>query len=185
MNTLSPRHRDIYEALELDLKIATDGSPELSRLPPEELCRKLQHSRNKAHRPIYNAAAAVYCHQLYTRHILPEEKCPSLPEGKAAEMLRHSFGSTGNFFYLARTLATGTAVPGFLWLYAAGFSGVTTLGISRLPLYTLPDLRRFTPLFAIDLWEHAYMDEWKCDISGHTDSYLRRIDWMGIFAKLP
>ena len=185
MEITSLRHRDIYDSLKLDLKIVTDGSTELSHMSPEDICRKFQQSRNRSHRQIFEAASAVWCHDLYFKHILPDSRCPSLPEGKSADMLCHSFGSIGNFFYLVRTLATGTSVPGFLWLYSVKFSGITTLGISRLPLYTLPDLRRFCPLFAIDLWEHAYIEEWNRDISGHADSYLRKISWQEIFTRFP
>ena len=184
MQIEDPRHRGIYDALRLDLKIATDGSPELSTLSAEQICVRLQGSRNKAHRSIYDAACAVYCHDLFFGSLLPDDSPPSVPEGNCAEILRQSFGSTGNFFYLVRTLAASTTTPGFLWLYSVRRSRQTSLGIARLPLCSLPDLRLFKPILCIDLWEHAYIHEWDRDISGFADSCLRKMRWKEIFTNL-
>ncbi len=178
------KHRNIEEGLRLDLKIAVDGYPDLAGVGVGELCRRLQGNRGKM-RQIYDAAAAVYCHELYFSHTLPEDRYPSLPEGRTDELLCRSFGSSGNFFYLVRTLAGGTADPGFLWLYAKTSRRQYTLGLARLPLYSLPDLARFRPLFCIDLWEHAYIERFGRDISGYADSYLRLLDWESVFSKIP
>ena len=182
------RHRDIFDNLRLELKIAADGHRELSELPAADICRNLygmRGKRGKMYLPIYEAAAAVYCHDLYFSTIVPSSKYPSLPQGRCAELLKKSFGSAGNFFYLVRTLAAGASNPGFLWLYEKHPKGrEPILGIARLPLYSLPDIRNVRPLMCIDLWEHAYIDRWNSDISGYADACLRQTDWEFVFSKL-
>lgn len=176
-------HREIYEKLRLDLKIAVDGDEVLRGMSAKEVCHRLWGVRGGE--KVYDCAAAVWCHELYFKNLLPEDSPESLPEGVAAEMLQRSFGSRDNFFYLARTLASGTSSPGFLWLYRKNSPRDHALGLARLPLYTLPDLRRFTPLWCVDLWEHAYMDKWGQDLAGFADSCLRRTAWQEIFGKNP
>ena len=176
-------HREIQEKLRLDLKIAVDGDAALRSMTAEELCRRYQGVRGWEE--IYGHAAAVWCHELYFKNLLPEGCPESLPEGDAAEKLRQSFGSRDNFFYLVRTLAKGTSSPGFLWLYRKKSPRHPALGLARLPLYTLPDLRRFQPLWCIDLWEHAYIDPWGQNPAGFADSCLRRTAWQEIFPKNP
>ncbi len=182
------RHLDILEGLKLDLKIAADGYPEFRGMSARDICYTLCDIRQKKGRSIseiYNAASAVFCHELYFRPILPSSTYPSLPKDRAAEMLSESFGSVGNFFYLVRTLARGTADPGFLWLYQKRRHGKTVLCLARLPLCTLPDLRIVSPLLCIDLWEHAYIGTWGRDISGFADAYLRQTNWNIIFPTTP
>lgn len=178
------RHRDIEAGLKLELKIAADGYPELSVTDAAELCRMLQGHKGKL-RPVYEAAAAVYAHELYFCRILAKERFPSLPAGRCAELLRNSFGSVDNFFYLVRTLSAGTPDPGFLWLYCKYGRRKNTLGLARLPLYSLPELSRFKPLMCIDLWEHAYMDFFGQNTAAFADTYLRIVDWEGVFAEIP
>lgn len=174
-------HRSILDSLRLELKIECDGYPDLRGVAAEELCRRFCASSKPYARKICKSAAAVYCHELYFRHILPEGE-HSLPEGDAVRILGENFGSADNFFYLVRTLAAGTVAPGFLWLYEKPSRRHPKIGLARLPLYTLPDLRRFRPLFCIDLWEHAYIGAYGCDIAAYADAILRRLDWNSVFA---
>jgi len=181
------RHGEILEDLRLDLKIAADGNAQLAAMPAKEICRTLQHSRQKrssAVSRILYAASAVYSHELYFTPLVGASDHPSLPEGESECRLAESFGSVGNFFYLVRTLAGGTTSPGFLWLYEKlSRRGRGLLGIARLPLYTIPDLSAVRPLMCIDLWEHAYIDRFGRDISGYADAYLRQVDWARIFGN--
>ncbi|MBE6709089.1 MAG: hypothetical protein E7578_07610 [Ruminococcaceae bacterium] len=186
-HTAVMRHMDILDGLRLDLKIATDGYPELKNKSPFMLCCELSRihgKKGKALSGIFHAASAVYCHELYFKHIVSSDKYPSIPNGDAEKLLSHSFGSTGNFFYLVRTLAQGSSNPGFLWLYRKNsiVKNKRILGLARLPLYSIPDINSVTPLMCIDLWEHAYIDNWNRDISGYADAYLRQTDWNTVFS---
>jgi len=177
------RHKQIYDSLLLDLKIAADGHSALRGASAEEICRSLfaaKGRRGKELEPIFKAAAAVWCHTLYFENLLPTEEIPPVPEAETCTPLIKSFGSMGNFFYLVRTVSGSTSAPGFLWMYKTRDG---ELGLSRLPLYTLPDLRETDPLLCIDLWEHAYMYRWGSDISGYADACLRQINWKRIFGK--
>lgn len=174
-------HREIFDRLKLDLKIAVDGDGTMRTMTAEELCKRLYGVRSGEE--IYGCAAAVWCHELYFKNLLPEGSPQSLPEEKCAEYLQRGFGSTDNFFYLARTLASATSTPGFLWLYRKRSPRDPTPGLARLPLYTLPDLRRYEPLWCVDLWEHAYVDRWGQNISAYTDFCLRRTAWKEVFSN--
>lgn len=180
------RHPEILESLKLDLKISADGFPAFRKADPQDICIALQSSPSakiKGIRELYKSACAVYAHQLFFRNIVTSDRYPSLPDGSVAKILSESFGSTGNFFYLIRTLASGTRDPGFLWLYRKHRPKRGSLfGIARLPLYEIPDLSRTTPLLCIDLWEHSYMEDWGSDISGFADAYLRQTDWKNVFS---
>lgn len=181
------RHLYILERQRLDLKIASDGFPELREMSAEPLCRNLCGIRGQKRRrlsDIFSAASAVYCHEFYFRHLAEKDKYPSLPSGDVASLLEKSFGSVGNFFYLVRTIAAGSDVPGFLWLCKRGPRKDPKLGLTRLPLYSLPNFGEVTPLLCIDLWEHAYTDCWGRDISGYADACLRQIRWEMAFSPM-
>ncbi len=186
-STAIARHMDILDGLRLDLKIAADGFHELKNKSPFVLCRELSRIRGKRSikiASVFRTASAVYCHELYFRYILSHNTYPSLPHGDISKLLSRNFGSTGNFFYLVRTLAAGSQTPGFLWLYRKNTlsKDKRILGLARLPLYSLPDMSAVTPVMCIDLWEHAYIDNWGCDISGYADAYLRQTDWDKVFS---
>lgn len=181
------RHADILEGQRLDLKIASDGFPELRRMSSEELCRRLWGIRGQKKRRlsgVISAASAVYCHELYFRNLAAKDGYPSLPTGEVATLLEKSFGSVGNFFYLVRTLAAGSDVPGFLWLYRKMAGREKKLGLKRLPLYSTPDFSEAAPILCIDLWEHAYTDTWGRDITGYADACLRQILWNKAFSPM-
>lgn len=179
------RHREILDSLRLELKIAADGFDRLRGTEASEICRLLQRkaTRSRQYSSVFNAACAVYCHELYFQNLVSSERFPSLPQGRSAELLKDSFGSADNFFYLIRTLAKATSSPAFLWLYRKERTHRPMLGIARLPLYTLPDLTTLHPIMCIDLWEHAYLDRWNGDIGGYADAYLRQADWDKIFSE--
>ncbi len=176
------RHMEILDSLRLELKIAADGFARLRGAEASEICRLLQRrsGRGGQYRAVFGAACAVYCHELYFENLLPSDRFPSLPQGRSAELLSESFGSTDNFFYLVRTLAGAAPTPAFLWLYRRERARRKMLGIARLPLCTLPDLSTLRPIMCIDLWEHAYLDRWGGDIAGYADAYLRQADWDNI-----
>lgn len=181
------RHMDILEGLRLDLKIAADGMPAFKNRSPLEICTALYGVRTKRKdtlRRLYDAASAVYAHELYMENLVSADKYPSLPDERCGSILKHSFGSPANFFYLVRTLAAGTHAPGFLWMYEKKDRGHIKLGLARLPLYTLPSLSEVRPLMCIDLWEHAYIECFGGDISGYADSCLRQTDWNRIFSDV-
>lgn len=179
------RHTEILDSLRLELKIAADGFDRLRGAEASEICRLLQRraARSVQYSSVFNAACAVYCHELYFKNLLPSDRFPSLPQGRSAEILSESFGSADNFFYLVRTLAGAAPTPAFLWLYRRERARRKMLGIARLPLCALPDLATLRPLMCIDLWEHAYLDRWGSDIAGYADAYLRQADWDNILSE--
>lgn len=123
------------------------------------------------------AAGGLMAHEYYFRYLLPRTEGGPTPVMR--EALSRSFGAPDSFFYIFREEAQRMREGGFLWLCAER-SG-RRLRLLPLAGYALPD-EAYTPLFALDLWEHAYLQRWGGDRRGYADAFLSLLAWREIAA---
>lgn len=118
------------------------------------------------------AAGGLCAHEYYFRYLLPHRK-GGLPPAVHAALCR-SFGAADSFFYIFREEAQRMRAGGFLWLCAERPGG--RLHLIPCAGYELPDAA-YTPLLALDLWEHAYLPRWGGDRRGYADAFLAQLAW--------
>lgn len=111
---------------------------------------------------VFNNAAQAWNHAYFFKCMKPEGG--GLPEGALAEMIDAAFGDFVNFKELFLTAAKDQFGSGWVWLVLDGEElAVVTGGNADTPL-----AHDLTPLFTVDVWEHAY----------YLDYQNRRVDFV-------
>jgi len=171
----------ICRKLAADLNLLLDGYPAL-RATDARLLSLRAHSLPRLIRDeVRYAAGGLAAHEAFFSRLT--KGGGQLPDARCTEALRHSFGSTDSFFYIFREEAHRMRAGGFLWLCTEQHAHHRILRLLPLPGYELP-AASLIPVFALDLWEHAYLPGYGGDRRAYADAFLRQLDWAEIGKSL-
>jgi Fe-Mn family superoxide dismutase len=99
---------------------------------------------------VFNNAAQAWNHAYFFKCLKPQGGGP--PEGQLAEMIDTAFGSFADFEEVFLTAAKSQFGSGWAWLVLdEGELVVISCANADTPL-----AHDLTPLFTVDVWEHAY-----------------------------
>ena len=99
---------------------------------------------------IFNNAAQAWNHAFFFKCLKPEGG--GAPEGRVADMIEAGFGSFDDFKTVFLTAAKDQFGSGWVWLVLEdGKLAVISSANADTPL-----AHGLTPLFTVDVWEHAY-----------------------------
>jgi Fe-Mn family superoxide dismutase len=121
---------------------------------------------------LYNNAAQAWNHNLYWKQFAPvgEGKLPAELE----EKLKENFGSVEEFKKKIVEKGTGQFGSGWVWLVVDG---------GKLDIYSTPNGDNpwkddKSPVFGLDVWEHAYYLDYQNLRKKHLEEVLDKIvDW--------
>lgn len=127
---------------------------------------------------VANNAGGVFNHELYW-HNFQEYSC-SIPEPvcKLAQAIDSCFGSFSNFLAQFTDAAIKLSAPGWVWLVVENRTG--KLSIETTTEHASPLSKRFSPILALDLWEHAYYDQYQSDKACYIENWWHLLDWYSI-----
>lgn len=126
----------------------------------EDVIRMTAGDGSKA--AVFNNAAQAWNHAFFFKCLKPGGG--GVPEGLLAEMIDEAFGSFVDFEEVFLTAAADQFGSGWVWLVLdEGRLAVVTGGNADTPL-----AHGLTPLFTVDVWEHAY----------YLDYQNRRVDFV-------
>ena len=116
-------------------------------------------------------AGGVLNHNLYWLSMNPS---PSAPSGKLLEKINSQFGSFNNFVrdYTARAQ----------FLIGSGYTTLVTNAEGELIIINManqetPYSYNLTPLFTIDLWEHAYYPQYLNDKASYINNFWQKANF--------
>ena len=121
-------------------------------------------------------AGGHYNHTILWHTVLPP--VGSGPEGKLKEKIMEQYTSFGNFRNLILDKANELEKNGWVWL-AVDYDGnlfVSTTTGNRNPIMKEISPRGI-PIMAIDLWEHAYQEDYEGSKESYLQNVLKIIDW--------
>lgn len=124
----------------------------------------------------------VLLHELYFGN-LKAGGAPAPDSGSAfAEAAARSFGSVDA--WRADFLATSrTRGPG--WTLCAQDPQTGLLWNVWIQLHEMGHAAGFVPVLVLDLWEHAYLRDYKADKRGaYTDAFFTNVDWSAVEQRL-
>lgn len=125
---------------------------------------------------IRNNGGGFYNHNLYFEEIGPKGK--RAPEGKLLEAINKAFGSFEEFKEKISALAIAQFGSGWAWLLVDK-SG--NLVLSNTPNQDNPySLDMGTPIFTIDVWEHAYYLQYKNLRADYVKKFFDIVDWCAV-----
>ncbi len=136
-----------------------------STIPLNQIPKRIdEFPINKRGEILYNAGG-VLNHNLYFQSLNPN---PSLPKGKLLTKINETFGNFENFKTNFITKAKLLKGSGYTFLVS---DNKGNLQIINMPNQETPLSYNLTPLFNIDLWEHAYYLKYQ----NNKDEYLQNI----------
>ena len=133
----------------------------------EEIVRK--SAGNDKDKAIFNNAAQSWNHDFYWQSMTPKGGEPS---GKIKDALKDSFGGVKEFKEAFAKAAVAQFGSGWAWL-VKGKDG--KLEIATTSNADTPIAHGKTPLFAADVWEHAYYLDYQNRRPDHVKDWIDRL----------
>lgn len=115
---------------------------------PEEIIKAVSGQFDKA--AVFNNVAQAWNHAFFWKCLKPGGG--GTPGGKLAGMIKGSFGSFDAFKKEFVNAAVTQFGSGWVWLVQEGGK----LNVMNTPNADTPLAHGITPLFTVDVWEHAY-----------------------------
>lgn len=171
-NTLTFHHDKHYKTYVDNLNNTLADYPELQRMSLKELLTNLENLPAAAQTPVRNNGGGVYNHELY----FDSMKCPvgQEPSGVLAEALVRDFGSIQQWKEKMKQAAVTKFGSGWAWLLADE-NGI--LNIQQTANQDVPDLEIYTPIFLVDVWEHAYYLQYQNRRPEYVEGWFQLINW--------
>lgn len=171
-NTLSFHHDKHYKTYVDNLNNTLADYPELQKKSLKELLSDLENLPAAAQTPIRNNGGGVFNHELY----FDSMKCPvgQGPSGALEEAIVRDFGSYPQWKEQMKQAAVTKFGSGWAWLLADD-NGILT--IQQTANQDVPDLTVYTPIFLVDVWEHAYYLQYQNRRPDYVDGWFELINW--------
>lgn len=147
-------HHDKHHQTYVDkLNAALEGQTEWLEMPVEEVLRKFDQLPEAVKTAVKNHGGGHANHSLFWTVLAPAGSGETAPSGALATAMETAFGSFEKFQEQFVTAATGVFGSGWAWLVVGADQ---KLEILALPNQDSPLMHGKTPLFGLDVWEHAY-----------------------------
>lgn len=170
--TLHFHHDKHYKTYIDNLNNTLADYPVLQQMSLKELLGNLQSLPTGAQKSIRNNGGGVYNHELY----FDAMKSPVGQEvsGELAEAFNRDFGSYKQWQEQMKQAAMAQFGSGWAWL-VTDHDG--KLSILQTANQEVPDLSIYTPIFLVDVWEHAYYIQYRNRRSDYVDGWFSLINW--------
>ena len=131
--------------------------------------------------PLANNAGQVLNHSLYFEQFTPTPPANNRPEGMMQSSIRFDFGSFDTLKKKMEEAAASLFGSGWVWL-AQEESGKLCI----LPCRNgdNPIRHKMTPLYGIDVWEHAYYLDYQNRRADHVKQLWNIVDWEMVESRL-
>lgn len=171
-NTLHFHHDKHYKTYVDNLNNALADYPELQKMSLKELLVKQENLPQAVRTAIRNNGGGVYNHELYFD--MMKGNCGQEPSGALAEAINRDFGSYKQWKEQMKQAAVSKFGSGWAWLLA---DGEGKLSIAQTANQDVPDLVLYTPIFLVDVWEHAYYLQYQNRRADYVEGWFDLINW--------
>ncbi|MBO5336080.1 MAG: superoxide dismutase [Lachnospiraceae bacterium] len=170
--TLEFHHDKHYKTYVDNLNNILADYPELQQKSLQELLTQLEELPMAARVGIRNNGGGVYNHELY----FDAMKSPAgqEPVGDLAEAINRDFGSYKQWQEQMKQAAVSKFGSGWAWLLS---DKAGKLSIVQTANQDVPDFLEYTPIFLVDVWEHAYYLQYQNRRADYVDGWFSLINW--------
>lgn len=170
--TLMFHHDKHYKTYVDNLNNVLADYPELQKLSLKELLLNLENLPTAAQTPIRNNGGGVFNHELY----FDAMKAPvgQEPVGALSDAINRDFGSYKQWKEAMKQAAVSKFGSGWAWL-VKDCDG--KLSIIQTANQDVPDLSIYTPIFLVDVWEHAYYLQYQNRRADYVEGWFDLINW--------
>ena len=170
--TMEIHHGKHHQAYVDNLNKALATQPAVAAKPIEQLLKDLASVPEPIRNAVRNNGGGHLNHSLFWR-ILGKHTPGSAPKGKFAAAIQGAFG--GQQAFEEKLRASGLAVFGSGWVWVTTKAGALTIETS--PNQDSPWMAGVTPVFGIDVWEHAYYLKYQNRRADYLAAVLNVIRW--------
>lgn len=170
--TLCFHHDKHYKTYVDNLNSVLSDYPELQKMSLRELLTSIDSLPKAIQTPVRNNGGGVYNHELYFDSM--REPVGQEPEGDLAEAIDRDFGSYRQWKEQMKQAAVSQFGSGWAWLVSDRDG---KLSIVQTPNQVVPDLDDFTPIFLVDVWEHAYYLQYQNRRADYVEGWFKLINW--------
>lgn len=170
--TLMFHHDKHYKTYVDNLNSALADYPELQKKSLKELLSDIEALPAAIQTAVRNNGGGVWNHELY----FDAMKSPvgQQPADSLAEAIERDFGSYKQWKEQMKQAAVSQFGSGWAWLLADSDG---RLSIVQTANQDVPDLQRFTPVFLVDVWEHAYYLQYQNRRADYVEGWFDLINW--------
>lgn len=172
VNTLVYHHDRHYKTYVDQLNGILADYPELQNKSLKELLTETDLLPVSVRTPVMNNAGGVYNHELYFDSM--KSPCGQESEGSLAQAIERDFGSVLQWKEKMKTAAVTKFGSGWAW-FVTDADG--RLSIQQTSNQEVPDLEIYTPLFPVDVWEHAYYLMYQNRRAEYVEKWFSLIHW--------
>lgn len=170
--TLTFHHDKHYKTYVDNLNNVLADYPELQQKSLKELLSDIEALPAAVQTPVRNNGGGVYNHELY----FDAMKSPvgQEPSGALAEAIERDFGSYKQWKDQTKQAAVSKFGSGWAWLVADKNGRLSVVQTSN---QDVPDLKEYTPIFLVDVWEHAYYLQYQNRRADYVEGWFSLINW--------
>lgn len=170
--TLHFHHDRHYKTYVDNLNNALADYPELQRLTLKELLSGIETLPAQVQTPVRNNGGGVYNHELYFDSM--KNPVGQEPDGALAEAIDRDFGSYKQWKEQMKQAAVSKFGSGWAWLLTDCGGKLSILQTAN---QDVPDLQEYTPVFLVDVWEHAYYLQYQNRRADYVEGWFDLINW--------
>ncbi|MCM1327570.1 MAG: superoxide dismutase [Bacteroidales bacterium] len=170
--TLRFHHDKHYKTYVDNLNSVLSDYPELQKKSLKELLLHPDEIPMPARTAIRNNGGGVYNHELYFNSM--RSPAGQMPEGELAEAIQRDFGSYRQWQEQMKQAAVSKFGSGWAW-FLTDKDG--NLSIVQTANQDIPDIGIYTPLFLVDVWEHAYYLQYQNRRADYVEGWFDLINW--------
>lgn len=153
------------------LNAAVEGHEDLSQKSVEDLIANLDVVPENIRTAVRNNGGGHANHSLFWKIMSPNGG--GQPSGELADAINQKFGSFDDFKEKFKTAAAGRFGSGWAWLVVNNGE----LEIVDTPNQDNPVMDGKTPIFGVDVWEHAYYLKYQNRRPDYLEAFFNTVNW--------
>jgi superoxide dismutase, Fe-Mn family len=176
--TMEIHHTKHHKTYVDKLNTAIEGHSDLEYDNVDDLLKNFDKVPEDIKGPVRNHGGGHSNHSLFWTIMGPDGG--GEPSGNVASAIDDAFGSFKEFRDKFNAAATNHFGSGWAWLVSDGGK----LDVISLPNQDSPLITGKTPIFGIDVWEHAYYLKYQNKRPDYIDAWWNTINWSGVEQRL-
>jgi len=176
--TMEIHHGKHHNAYVTNLNAALEKAPELQSKSLEDLIKGINTVPEAVRTAVRNNGGGHINHSMFWQIMAP--RAGGAPTGAIADAINGAFGSFDKFKEQFKAAALGRFGSGWAWLVDNGGK----LAIESTANQDNPLMDGKTPIFGVDVWEHAYYLKYQNRRPDYVDAWWNVINWAEINRRL-
>jgi len=169
------RHHKTYVD---NLNKAVAGHADLEKLSIEDLLRNIKNVPEAIRQPVINNGGGHANHALFWTIMGPS--AGGEPTGPLADAINAAFGDFATLKAKVKENALGQFGSGWSWVV---WDGAKLVAVKK-PNQDSPLMDGHTPIFGIDVWEHAYYLKYQNKRPDYVDAWWNVVNWKAVAERL-